>query len=108
MKAKLIRKEVRITEKRMGEIETKMEYFEVENQAQYLRDLLDIGFFVKKKEMENEEITFNELEVDAHISALVNSEILLHNSGVKSEHFESITRENIDDFRAKLKEKYLS
>ena len=103
MTTKYIRKEVRITEKRMGKIEAQMEYFQNDNQTQYLRDLIDIGFHVKQKEMDNTQNKIDDLEAEAHLSSLITHEILLIKMGVGSIHIPESTQENIQLYREKLK-----
>lgn len=98
-----IRKEVRITEKRMGQIEAQMEYFQNDNQAQYLRDLIDIGFHVKQKEINNTQKQIDDLGVQAHLASMITHELLLIKMGVGSIHIPESTAENIQLYRDKLK-----
>jgi hypothetical protein len=98
-----IRKEVRVTEKRMIQIEAQMEYFQNDNQAQYLRDLIDIGFHVKQKEIDNTQKQIDDLEAEAHLSSLITHELLLIKMGVGSIHIPEATQENIQLYREKLK-----
>ena len=107
MTIKYIRKEVRITEKRMGKIEDQMKYFQVENQAQYLRDLIDIGFHVKQKEADETQKKIDGLESEAHILSIINHEILLIKMGIGSLHIAELTQENIQSYREKLYENYV-
>jgi len=98
-----IRKEVRITEKRMSQIEAQMEYFQNDNQAQYLRDLIDIGFHVKQKEIDNTQKQIDDLGVQAHLASMITHELLLIKMGVGSIHIPEATAENIQLYRDKLK-----
>ena len=48
------------------------------NENKYIRELIDIGYFVKQKEIENRETKkLQELEIEAHIKTLISHEILL-------------------------------
>ena len=98
-----IRKEVRITEKRMSQIEAQMEYFQNDNQAQYLRDLIDIGFHVKQKEIDNTQKQIDDLGVQAHLASMITHELLLIKMGIGSIHIPEVTSENIQLYRDKLK-----
>ena len=101
-----IRKEIRIKEKRMNQIERQMKHFQQDNQAHYLRDLIDIGYLVKQKEIENTQQIANDLETDAHISSLISHELLLIKMGIGSEHISEVTQDNIHLCREKLKVLY--
>ena len=106
MSHKMIRKEIRISEKRLQEIEKQMDYFAVENQASYLRELVDIGFLVKQKQMEGTGHRLSELEIDGHIASLINKELLLIHLGIGSKIISDATIESIEKGRDKLMMEY--
>lgn len=102
----MIRKEIRISEKRLQEIEKQMAYFDIENQASYLRELLDIGFLVKQKQMEGTGARLSELEIDGHIASIISQELLLIQLGIGSEIIADASAESIKIARGKLMLEY--
>jgi hypothetical protein len=106
MSQKMIRKEIRISEKRLQEIEKQMAYFDVENQASYLRELLDIGFLVKQKQMEGTGARLSELEIDGHIASIISQELLLIKMGIGSQLITSLSQEEVDRCREVLKSQH--
>ena len=106
MTTSYIRKEIRIKEKRMNQIERQMKHFQQDNQAHYLRDLIDIGYLVKQKEIENTQQIANDLEVDAHITSLISHELILIKIGIGSDNIAEVTHDNIQLYHEKLKVLY--